>query len=120
MTELVRQALPFTRTEMSSAEAIKKFSDEQEKFKVELIEDLQTDTVSFYHVGEFIDLCRGPHLPNTSFIKAFKLLRVAGAYWRGDEERDVLQRIYGTAFYDKKDLKQISQRLGRSQKTRSS
>lgn len=104
MTELVRQALPFTRTELSSADAIKKFSDEQERFKVELIEDLHIDTVSFYHVGEFVDLCRGPHLPNTSFIKAFKLLRVAGAYWRGDEERDVLQRIYGTAFYDKKDL----------------
>jgi threonyl-tRNA synthetase len=105
MTELVRQALPFQRTELSSTEAIKKFSEEQEKFKVELIEDLQTDTVSLYHVGEFTDLCRGPHLPNTSFIKAFKLLRVAGAYWRGDEKREVLQRIYGTAFYDKKDLK---------------
>lgn len=104
MTELVRQGLPFMRTELPSAEAIKKFSDEQEKFKVELIEDLQTDVVSLYHVGEFTDLCRGPHLPNTSFIKAFKLLRVAGAYWRGDEKRDVLQRIYGTAFYDKKDL----------------
>lgn len=104
MTELVRQGLPFMRTALPSAEAIKKFSDEQEKFKVELIEDLQTDVVSLYHVGEFTDLCRGPHLPNTSFIKAFKLLRVAGAYWRGDEKRDVLQRIYGTAFYDKKDL----------------
>ncbi len=105
MTELVREALPFTRTELPSADAIKKFSDEQEKYKVELIQDLDTDTVSFYQVGEFTDLCRGPHLPNTSFIKAFKLLRVAGAYWRGDEKRDVLQRIYGTAFYDKKDLK---------------
>jgi threonyl-tRNA synthetase len=105
MTELVRQALPFMRTEIPSADAIKKFSEEQEKFKVELIQDLHTDNVSFYHVGEFTDLCRGPHLPNTSFIKAFKLLRVAGAYWRGDEKRDVLQRIYGTAFYDKKDLK---------------
>jgi threonyl-tRNA synthetase len=105
MTELVRKALPFVRTEVQSADAIKKFSDEQEKFKVELIQDLHTDSVSFYHVGEFTDLCRGPHLPNTSFIKAFKLLRVAGAYWRGDEKRDVLQRIYGTAFYDKKDLK---------------
>lgn len=105
MTELVREALPFMRTDLQSADAIKKFSDEQEKFKVELIQDLDTDSVSFYHVGEFTDLCRGPHLPNTSFIKAFKLLRVAGAYWRGDEKRDVLQRIYGTAFYDKKDLK---------------
>jgi len=105
MTELVRQALPFSRTEMTSGEAIDKFTGEQEKFKVELIEDLATDTVSFYHVGEFTDLCRGPHLPNTSFIKAFKLLRVAGAYWRGDEKRDVLQRIYGTAFFDAKTLK---------------
>jgi threonyl-tRNA synthetase len=105
MTELTREALPFMRTEMQSTEAIKKFSDDQEKFKVELIEDLETDSVSFYHVGQFTDLCRGPHLPNTSFIKSFKLLRVAGAYWRGDEKRDVLQRIYGTAFFDKKDLK---------------
>lgn len=105
MTELTRQALPFMRTEMQSADAIKKFSADQEKFKVELIEDLDTDSVSFYHVGEFTDLCRGPHVPNTSFIKSFKLLRVAGAYWRGDEKRDVLQRIYGTAFFDKKDLK---------------
>ena len=105
MTELTREALPFMRTEMKSADAIKKFTDEQEKFKVELIEDLNIDSVSFYHVGEFIDLCRGPHVPNTSFIKSFKLLRVAGAYWRGDEKRDVLQRIYGTAFFDKKDLK---------------
>jgi threonyl-tRNA synthetase len=79
MSELVRQALPFNRTELPSDEAIKKFSDEQEKFKVELIQDLDTDIVSFYHVGEFTDLCRGPHLPNTSFVKAFKLLRVAGA-----------------------------------------
>ncbi len=116
MTELVRQALPFTRTELPSAEAIKKFSEDQEKFKVELIEDLQTDTVSFYHVGEFADLCRGPHLPNTSFIKAFKLLRVAGAYWRGDEERDVLQRIYGTAFYDKKDLSKYLNALEEAKK----
>jgi threonyl-tRNA synthetase len=105
MTELTREALPFMRTEMQSTEAIKKFSDDQEKFKVELIEDLETDSVSFYHVGQFTDLCRGPHLPNTSFIKSFKLLRVAGAYWRGDEKRDVLQRIYGTAFFDKKELK---------------
>ncbi len=105
MTELVREALPFQRTALQSSEAIKKFTDEQEKYKVELIEDLDTEVVSLYHVGEFTDLCRGPHLPNTSFIKSFRLLRVAGAYWRGDEKRDVLQRIYGTAFFDKKDLK---------------
>ncbi len=116
MEEVVRRALPFQRTEMTSGEAIKKFSAEQERFKVELIEDLQTEVVSLYHVGEFTDLCRGPHLPNTSFIKAFKLLRVAGAYWRGDENRDVLQRIYGTAFFDKKDLKKYLNDLEEAKK----
>jgi threonyl-tRNA synthetase len=87
MMEIVREALPFRKTEMQSPDAIIKYTDEQEKFKVELIEDLGVDTVSFYHVGEFTDLCRGPHLPNTTFIRALKLLRVAGAYWRGDEKR---------------------------------
>lgn len=105
MEEIVRSALPFSKTVMPSSEAIRKFQQEGEPFKVELIEDLATETVSFYQVGEFSDLCRGPHLPNTSFVKAFKLLRVAGAYWRGDEKREMLQRIYGTAFYDKKELK---------------
>jgi threonyl-tRNA synthetase len=116
MEELVRLALPFQRTEVTSSEAIKKFAADQEKFKVELIEDLQTESVSLYHVGEFTDLCRGPHLPNTLFIKAFKLLRVAGAYWRGDENRDVLQRIYGTAFFDKKDLKKYLNDLEEAKK----
>ncbi|EKD40327.1 MAG: hypothetical protein ACD_75C00091G0003 [uncultured bacterium] len=116
MEELVRQALPFQRTEMTSAEALKLFAAAEEKYKVELIEDLHTDVVSLYQVGEFTDLCRGPHLPNTSFIKAFKLLRVAGAYWRGDEKRDVLQRIYGTAFFDKKDLKKYLNALEEAKK----
>ncbi len=116
MEELVRAALPFQRTELSSAAAIEKFSREEEKFKVELIEDLATEVVSLYQVGEFTDLCRGPHLPDTSFIKAFKLLRVAGAYWRGDEKRDVLQRIYGTAFFDKKDLKKYLDHLEEAKK----
>lgn len=105
MEELVRQALPFTRAEIQSSEAISRFDAEDEKYKVELIQDLESDTVTLYQVGDFTDLCRGPHLPNTSFIKAFKLLRVAGAYWRGDENNDVLQRIYGTSFFDKKELK---------------
>lgn len=116
MTELVREALPFQRTEMKSADAIEKFKAEDEKFKVELIEDLGEESVSFYHVGEFTDLCRGPHIPNSSFIKSFKLLRVAGAYWRGDENRDVLQRIYGTAFFDKKDLKKYLTSLEEAKK----
>ncbi len=116
MTELVREALPFQRTEMKSTDAIEKFKADDEKFKVELIEDLGEESVSFYHVGEFTDLCRGPHLPNSSFIKSFKLLRVAGAYWRGDEKRDVLQRIYGTAFFDKKDLKKYLNSLEEAKK----
>jgi threonyl-tRNA synthetase len=105
MTEIVRKALPFTRTEMSSDAAIKHFDDLGEKYKVELIQDLGEDSVSIYQQGEFTDLCRGPHLPNTSWIKAFKLQRVAGAYWRGDEKNAMLQRIYGTAFFDKKALR---------------
>lgn len=116
MTELVREALPFQRTEMKSTDAIEKFKADDEKFKVELIEDLGEESVSFYHVGEFTDLCRGPHVPNSSFIKSFKLLRVAGAYWRGDEKRDVLQRIYGTAFFDKKDLKKYLNSLEEAKK----
>ena len=105
MTEIANQNLPFERTEISSADAITRFKEEGEKYKVELIEDLGEETVSLYSVGGFADLCRGPHVPNTSAIKAFKLLRVAGAYWRGDENNDVLQRIYGTAFFDAKALK---------------
>ncbi len=105
MTEIVRKALPFTRTEMCSDDAIKHFDDLGENYKVELIRDLGEDTVSLYQQGSFTDLCRGPHLPNTSWIKAFKLQRVAGAYWRGDEKNAMLQRIYGTAFFDKKALR---------------
>ncbi len=105
MTEIIRKALPFIRTELSSAEAVSYFAKSDEKYKVELIEDLNTESVSLYQIGEFTDLCRGPHLPNTSWIKAFKLQRVAGAYWRGNEKNEMLQRIYGTAFFDNKALK---------------
>ena len=105
MTEIVRKAEPFTRTEVKSDEAIKRFEAEGEKYKVELIQNLGEESVSLYQQGNFTDLCRGPHVPNTSWIKAFKLQRVAGAYWRGDEKNQMLQRIYGTAFFDKKALK---------------
>ncbi len=116
MEELVRQALPFTRTEIQSSAAISRFDAEDEKYKVELIRDLESDTVTLYQVGDFTDLCRGPHLPNTSFIRAFKLLRVAGAYWRGDENNDVLQRIYGTSFFDRKELKKYLNALEEAKK----
>lgn len=105
MKEIASSNLPFTRKELSSTDAMNAFEADGEKYKVELIRDLDTENVSLYSVGGFEDLCRGPHVPNTSFIKAFKLLRVAGAYWRGDEKNDVLQRIYGTAFFDAKALK---------------
>ncbi len=105
MLEIVRSGQSFKKTILSRNEAIERFKAEDEKYKVELIEALDTDEVSLYQIGDFTDLCRGPHLPSTSFITAFKLLKVAGAYWRGDENNDVLQRIYGTAFFDKKALK---------------
>ena len=111
MEEIAASGTPFIRSEISSDAAIASFAAEGEKYKVELIQDLDVPTVSLYKQGGFTDLCRGPHLPNTSFIKAFKLLRVAGAYWRGDEKKDVLQRIYGTAFFDKKDLKKYLEAL---------
>ena len=105
MAEIAGQALPFSHRTISRQEAIEMFRDQGEKYKVELLEEIEDDTVSIYQQGSFVDLCRGPHIPNTSWVKDFKLLRVAGAYWRGDENNDVLQRIYGTAFFDKKALK---------------
>ena len=104
MTEIAAASAPFIRTEISSVDAIALFTERREPFKIELIQDLDTDTVTLFQVGDFLDLCRGPHLPDTSTIRHFKLLRVAGAYWRGDEKREMLQRIYGTAFYDAKAL----------------
>jgi threonyl-tRNA synthetase len=106
---------PFERRELPAAEAIEKFRAEEQPYKVELIEDLIRDegveTVSLYRNGPFEDLCRGPHGPSTGRIEAFKLNSLAGAYWRGDETRQMLTRIYGTAFLDKKDLEQHLERL---------
>jgi threonyl-tRNA synthetase len=90
--------------------AIETFRSMGERFKVEIIEDLKRNegakSVTVYYQGDWFDLCRGPHVPRTSFLKAFKLLSIAGAYWRGDEKNPMLQRIYGTAFSSKKDLDQ--------------
>ncbi|MCB2217963.1 MAG: threonine--tRNA ligase [Desulfobulbaceae bacterium] len=104
MAAIADQALSFVRSEQPRDEAIASFREQGEKYKVELLEELPVETVSIYQLGDFVDLCRGPHLPDTSWVKHFKLLRVAGAYWRGDEKRDVLQRIYGTVFFDQKAL----------------
>jgi len=94
--------LPVKRREVSKAEALAFYKDEP--YKVEMISELDDGTISFYEQGEFTDLCRGPHLPHTGFIKAFKLMKVSGAYWRADQTRAQLQRIYGTAYFNKKEL----------------
>lgn len=116
MAEIAAGAHPFIRQEGSRLTAIKKFNQQGEKYKVEILEEIEDETISIYKQGSFVDLCRGPHLPDTSWIKDFKLLRVAGAYWRGDEKKDVLQRIYGTVFYDKKELKRYLNQLEEAKK----
>ena len=104
---------------MSSRSAIDFFNGLKEEYKVELINDLGDEQVSLYTQGNFTDLCRGPHIPSTGMIKAFHLTKVAGAYWRGDEKRSMLSRIYGTAFPDKKSLKKYLTRLEEAKKTES-
>src|SRR5437773_4829583 len=100
----------FERSEISAREAIERFRAEDQPYKVELIEDLVHDQgverVSLYRNGPFVDLCRGPHGPSTGRIEAFKLSSIAGAYWRGDEHRQMLTRIYGTAFFSRQDLEE--------------
>ncbi|MDR2349858.1 MAG: threonine--tRNA ligase [Deltaproteobacteria bacterium] len=108
MREMIAEAQPFVRRELSVGEALDHFKGKGEVYKVEIVEDLAKageTAVSFYRCGDFTDLCRGPHVPDTSWGAAFKLLSVAGAYWRGDERRPMLQRIYGTAFFTAKELK---------------
>ncbi len=104
MQELARQKQSFVRKEVSKAEALDYFNQKGDEYKVELINDLEDGQITFYETGSFTDLCRGPHLPDTSFIKAIKLLKIAGAYWRGDETRKQLTRIYGITFPKKKEL----------------
>ena len=106
MRQIVAAEYPFIRREVSRAEAISLFRDKGESYKVELINDLPEDVkaVSVYSQGGYVDLCRGPHIPSTGMIKAFKLLSVAGAYWRGDEKNKMLQRIYGTGFAKEGEL----------------
>jgi len=105
MQEIVASAAPFTREIMSKAEAVSFFEKAGQPYKVELLSEIADETVSLYRQGDFVDLCRGPHLPNASWLKAFKVIKLAGAYWRGDEKRQMLQRLYGTAFFDAKALK---------------
>lgn len=104
MQKIVKADFVIERKEMSKKDAVKYFEKLGEEYKVQLVEDIGDDTVSFYTQGEFTDLCRGPHLPSTGKIKAFKLTQLAGAYWRGNENNKMLTRIYGTAYDKKKDL----------------
>ena len=104
MLELARTKEAVVRTEVAKAEALRTFTEKGDQYKVELIEALEDGTISFYTNGAFTDLCRGPHLPNTGLIKAIKLTSVAGAYWRGDEKRQMLTRIYGISFPKKSML----------------
>jgi threonyl-tRNA synthetase len=106
MKEIIAAKHPFIREELSRADALNLFEKRGETYKVELINDLPADVreVSIYKQGDYIDLCRGPHIPSTGIIKAFKLLSVAGAYWRGDEKNQMLQRIYGTGFASQNEL----------------
>ncbi|MFD2212473.1 threonine--tRNA ligase [Metabacillus endolithicus] len=106
MENIIKENLEIKRIEVLYDEAEKFFSEKGESYKLEILKDIpKNEKLSLYQQGEFIDLCRGPHLPSTGFIKAFKLTRVSGAYWRGDSENDVLQRVYGVAFKKKNDLK---------------
>ena len=111
MRALAARALPFARADISRAEAVERFAGEKETYKCALLDELAEERVSLYQIGDFVDLCRGPHVPHTGFLAAFKLLSVAGAYWRGDEKNAMLSRIYGTAFDDEKALKDYLHRL---------
>ncbi len=116
MLELARQKQEFVRKEVSKEDAIKYFTEKGDEYKLELINELEDGEITFYESGNFTDLCRGPHVPNTGGIKAVKILSVAGAYWRGDENRKQLTRLYGITFPKKKELDEFLVRLEEAKK----
>jgi threonyl-tRNA synthetase len=101
--KIIKEKLPVSRREVPKAEALEFYKDEP--YKLEMVSELEDGTITFYEQGEFTDLCRGPHIPHTGFVKNIKLIKVSGAYWRADPNKPQLQRVYGTAFFDKKELK---------------
>ena len=111
MEKIIREDRPFERLEASKEEARRLFAERGEAYKLELLDGIEDEQVSLYRDGEFIDLCRGPHMLSTGQVKSFKLLDIAGAYWRGDERNKMLQRVYGTAFYKKEELEAYLKRL---------
>jgi threonyl-tRNA synthetase len=117
MNAIVKQNLPIERMEMSREEAVKFFKSKGELYKAEIIESIPSnEALSLYKQGDFVDLCRGPHVPSTSKLKAFKLMKLAGAYWRGDSNNEMLQRVYGTAWENKDDLETHLHRLEEAEK----
>ena len=116
MLELAREKNPFERKEISKKDAIDYFKTKEDPYKLELIDELEDGSITFYTQGNFTDLCRGPHLPHTGFIKAVKLLNIAGAYWRGDETRKQLTRVYGITFEKQKELNQYLVQLEEAKK----
>jgi threonyl-tRNA synthetase len=117
MEEIVKQDLPVQREEIPRDAGIKMFRDMGEDYKAEILEDIpQGEVLSVYRQGDFVDLCRGPHVPSTGKLKAFKLMKLAGAYWRGNSDNEMLQRVYGTAWQDKKALKGYLHRLEEAEK----
>jgi len=116
MVELAREKNEYQREEISKKDAVAYFKDKGDEYKLELLEDLADGSITFYKQGNFTDLCRGPHIPNTGFIKALKLTNVAGAYWRGDETRKQLTRLYGVSFPKKKELDQYLEMLEEAKK----
>lgn len=117
MERIVAEDIPVERQEMPRDEAIAFFKGQGEAYKAEIIEEIpENETISLYRQGDFVDLCRGPHVPSTGRIKAFKLTKLAGAYWRGDSRNEMLQRIYGTAFADNKALKAYLKRVEEAEK----
>jgi threonyl-tRNA synthetase len=111
MQKIIDEDIPVRRKELPREEAIELMKERGEDYKLELIDELDDEMISLYFQGDFVDLCRGPHLPSTGYVKAYKLLNTAGAYWRGDENNTMLQRIYGTAFASQKDLEKHLERL---------
>ena len=117
MAELAARDIPLERSVMERDDAVAFFKSLGEDYKAEIIEDIPTnEELSLYRQDDFIDLCRGPHVPRTGVLKSFKLMKLAGAYWRGDSDKEMLQRIYGTAFLDKKALKTHLHQLEEAEK----
>ena len=116
MNELAKQGNAYVRKEMSKAEAVNYFTQKGDEYKLDLLQNLQDGNITFYTQGNFTDLCRGPHIPNTGFIKAIKLTNIAGAYWKGDEKNKQLTRLYGVTFPNQKELDAYLQMLEEAKK----